>query len=156
MNKNTAFDIISRYKADISFNSELAEALDVALKALRPEPTKYVYALQLRIGGIKSPLWLEVSDDRCKMQSHIAELREKVVERCKNVTSGFEYDFRYGSAYNFTANKNNKNELPFIFEGKHYCFIILRVLDCNKARYELSIEHDADAVQDVVSNVLKL
>ncbi len=41
MNKNIAFDIISRYKADISFNSELAEALDVALKVLRPEPTKY-------------------------------------------------------------------------------------------------------------------
>lgn len=132
MDKNTAFDIISRYKADISFNSELAEALDIALKALQPEPTKYVYALQLRIGGIKSPLWLEVSDDRCKMQFHIAELREKVVERCKDSTSGFEYDFQHGSTYNFTANKHNRNELPFIFQGKHYYFIIIKALACKK------------------------
>ena len=37
MDKNTAFDIINRYKDVFSLNSEFSEALDIALEALSPE-----------------------------------------------------------------------------------------------------------------------
>lgn len=155
MNKSTAFDIISRYKADISLNSELAEALDVALKVLRPEPTKNKYAIRLWI-DCANPLCVEISDDKAEMQAHLAEWRKKIVERCEDEANGFEYDFHHGSTYNFTANKANKNELPFFLDGKHYRFVVVKVLFKNASRFELSLEHDLDAVQDVMYNVLKL
>lgn len=85
------------------------------------------------------------------MQAHIAEWRSKVVERCKDNNSYFEFDFHHWSPYNFTANKKNCNELPFYFDGKHYCFTILEGYKSLKSKYEQSINHDMDAVQDMMS-----
>lgn len=85
------------------------------------------------------------------MQAHIAEWRSKVVERCKDNNSSFEFDFHHGSPYNFTANKSNCNELPFYFKGKHYCFTILEVSKSIKSMYDGRIEKDMDAVQDMMS-----
>ena len=85
------------------------------------------------------------------MQAHIAEWRSKVVERCKDNNSYFEFDFHHWSPYNFTANKKNCNELSFYFDGKHYCFTILKGYKSLKSKYEQSINHDMDAVQDMMS-----
>lgn len=156
MDKSTAFDIISRHKADISLNSELTEALEVALKVLQPERTKCKYGIRLWITNTDSPLHLELSDDKAKLQAHLAEWRKKIVERCKDEKNGLECDFQHGSTYNFTTNKHNKNELPFFFDGERYRFVIAKVLSCNENKFELSLEHDSDAVQDIMSNVLKL
>ena len=68
------------------------------------------------------------------MQAHIAEWRSKVVERCKDNNSSFEFDFHHGSPYN-----------------KHYCFTILEVSKSIKSMYDDRIEKDMDAVQDMMS-----
>lgn len=152
MDKNTAYQVISQFKANNCKSGALAIALDEALKALKPVVTNNVYVIKLDIlGTTLSTLWLETSNDKKKMQAHIAEWRSKVVERCKDNNSSFEFDFHHGSPYNFTANKKNCNELPFYFKGKHYCFTILEVSKSIKSMYDDRIEKDMDAVQDMMS-----
>ena len=152
MDKNTAYQVISQFKENNCKSEALANALDEALKALKPVATNNVYVIKLAIlGTTLSTLWIETSNDKKKMQAHIAEWRSKIVERCKDDNSSFEFDFQHGSPYNFTANKKNCNELPFYFDGKHYCFTILKGYKSLKSKYEQSIEHDMDAVQDMMS-----
>ena len=152
MDKNTAYQVISQFRANNCKSGALANALDEALKALKPVVTNNVYVIKLEIlGTTLSILWLEASNNKKKMQSHIAEWRSKVVERCKDNNSSFEFDFHHGSPYNFTANKSNCNELPFYFKGKHYCFTILEVSNSIKSMYDERIEKDMDAVQDMMS-----
>ena len=152
MDKNTAYQVISQFKENNCNSEALANALDEALKALKPVATNNVYVIKLAIlGTTLSTLWIETSNDKKKMQAHIAEWRSKVVERCKDNNSSFEFDFHHGSPYNFTANKSNCNELPFYFKGKHYCFTILEVSKSIKSMYDDRIEKDMDAVQDMMS-----
>lgn len=149
MDKNTAYQVISQFKANNCKSGALAIALDEALKALKPVVTNNVYVIKLDILG--TTLWLETSNDKKKMQAHIAEWRSKIVERCKDDSNSFEFDFQHGSPYNFTANRKNCNELSFYFDGKHYCFTILKGYKSLKSKYEQSIEQDKDAVQDMMS-----
>lgn len=152
MDKKTAYRVISQFRANNCKSGALAIALDEALKALKPVATNNVYVIRLEIlGTTLSKLWLEASNNKKKMQAHIAEWRSKVVERCKDNNSYFEFDFHHGSPYNFTENKKNCNELPFYFEGKHYRFTILEGYKSLKSKYEQSINHDMDAVQDMMS-----
>lgn len=152
MDKNTAYQVIRKFRANNCKSGALANALDEALKALKPVVTNNVYVIKLEIlWTTLSILWLEASNNKKKMQSHIAEWRSKVVERCKDNNSSFEFYFHHGSHYNFTANKSNCNELPFYFKGKHYCFTILEVSKSIKSMYDDSIEKDMDAVQDMMS-----
>lgn len=152
MDKNTAYQVISQFRANNCKSGDLANALDVALKFLKPVATNNVYVIKLEIlGTTLSTLWLEASNNKKKMQAHIVEWRSKVVERCKDNNSYFEFDFHHGSPYNFTANKSNCNELPFYFKGKHYCFTILEVSNSIKSMYDERIEKDMDAVQDMMS-----
>lgn len=152
MDKNTAYQVISQFRANNCKSGALANALDEALKALKPVVTNNVYVIKLEIlGNTLSILWLEASNNKKKMQSHIAEWRSKVVERCKDNNSSFEFYFHHGSPCNFTANKSNCNELPFYFKGKHYCFTILEVSKSIKSMYDDRIEKDMDAVQDMMS-----
>ena len=152
MDKNTAYQVISQFRANNCKSGALANALDEALKALKPVVTNNVYVIKLEIlGTTLSTLWIETTNDKKKMQAQIAEWRSKVVERCKDNNSSFEFDFHHGSPYNFTANKSNCNELPFYFKGKHYCFTILEVSKSIKSMYDERIEKDMDAVQDMMS-----
>ena len=152
MDKNTAYRVISQFRANNCKSESLANALDEALKALKPVATNNVYVIKLAIlGTTLSTLWLETSNDKKKMQAHIAEWRSKIVERCKDDNSSFEFDFHHGSPYNFTANKKNCNELPFYFEGKHYCFRLFETYKSLKSTYEQRVEHDMDAVQEIMS-----
>lgn len=152
MDKNTAYQVISQFRANNCKSEALVNALDEALKALKPVATNNVYVIKLAIlGTTLSTLWIETSNDKKRMQAHIAEWRSKIVERCKDDNSSFEFDFQHGSPYNFTVNKKNCNELPFYFDGKHYCFTILKGYKSLKSKYEQSIEHDMDAVQDMMS-----
>ena len=152
MDKNTAYQVISQFRANNCKSGALANALDEALKALKPVVKNNVYVIKLEIFGTTlSKLWLEASNNKKKMQAHIAEWRSKVVERCKDNNSSFEFDFNHGSPYNFTANKSNCNELPFYFKGKHYRFTILEVSKSIKIMYDDRIEQDMDAVQDMMS-----
>lgn len=152
MDKNTAYQVISQFRANNCKSGALANALDEALKALKPVVKNNVYVIKLEIlGTTLSKLWLEASNNKKKMQAHIAEWRSKVVERCKDNNSSFEFDFNHGSPYNFTANKSNCNELPFYFKGKHYCFTILEVSKSIKIMYDDRIEQDMYAVQDMMS-----
>ena len=106
MDKNTAYQVISQFRANNCKSVALANALDEALKALKPVVKNNVYVIKLEIFGTTlSKLWLEASNNKKKMQAHIAEWRSKVVERCKDNNSSFEFDFHHGSPYNFTANK---------------------------------------------------
>lgn len=157
---NTAYQVISQFKANDCKSEALANALDEALKALKPVATNNVYVVKLDIlnsttyyhsRAALSTLWLEISNDKKKMQTHIAEWRSKIVERCKDDNSSFEFDFHHGGSYNFTSNKKNCNELPFYFDGKHYCFTILEGYKSLKSTYEQRIEHDVDAVQEMMS-----
>lgn len=160
MDKNTAYQVISQFRANNCKSGALANALDEALKALKPIAVNKVFCIKLDIldsenyyhsKAVLSTLWLEASNDKKKLQAQIAEWRSKIVERCKDDNNSFEFDFQYGSPYNFTANKKKCNELPFYFEGKHYCFTILEGYKSLKSKYEQSIEHDMDAVQDMMS-----
>ena len=152
MDKNTAYQVISQFRANNCKSGALTNALDEALKALKPVVTNNVYVIKLEIlGTTLSTLWIETTNDKKKMQAQIAEWRSKVVERCKDNNSSFEFDFHHGSPYNFTANKSNCNELPFYFKGKHYCFTILEVSKSIKSMYDDRIEKDMDAVQDMMS-----
>lgn len=152
MDKNTAYRVISQFRANNCKSGALAIALDEALKALKPVATNNVYVIRLEIlGTTLSTLWLETSNDKKKMQAHIAEWRSKIVERCKDDNSSFEFDFHHGSPYNFTANKKNCNELPFYFEGKLYCFRLFKTYNSLKSTYEQRVEHDMDAVQEIMS-----
>ena len=160
MDKNTAYQVISQFRANNCKNGVLANALDEALKALKPVATNNVYVVTLDIleksslcpsRYVSTDLWLEVTNDKKKMQAHIAEWRSKIVERCKDDNSSFEFDFHHGSPYNFTANKKNCNELPFHFEGKHYCFRLFKTYKSLKSTYEQRVEHDMDAVQEIMS-----
>ena len=155
MDKNTAYQVISQFRANNCKSESLANALDEALKALKPVATNKVYVIKLEIldseTAALSTLWLETSNDKKKMQAHIAEWRSKIVERCKDDNSSFEFDFHHGSPYNFTANKKNCNELPFYFEGKHYCFRLFETYKSLKSTYEQRVEHDMDAVQEIMS-----
>ena len=152
MDKNTAYQVISQFKENNCKNEALANALDEALKALKPVATNNVYVIKLAIlGTTLSTLWIETSNDKKKMQAHIAEWRSKIVERCKDDNSSFKFDFHRGSPYNFTANKKNCNELPFYFEGKHYCFRLSKTYKSLKSTYEQRVEHDMNAVRDMMS-----
>ena len=159
MDKKTAYKVISQFRANNCKSGALAIAFDEALKALKPIAVNQVFCIKLEIldsenyyhsKAAQSTLWLEASNNKKKMQAHIAEWRSKTVERCKDDNSSFEFDFQHGSPYNFTANKKNCNELPFYFDGKHYCFSILEWYKSLKRKYEQSIEHDMDAVQDMM------
>ena len=152
MDKNTAYKVISKFRANNCKSGALTIALNEALKALKPVVKNNVYVIKLEIlGTTLSTLWIETTNDKKKMQAQIAEWRSKVVERCKDNNSSFEFDFHHGSPYNFTANKSNCNELPFYFKGKHYCFTILEVSKSIKIMYDDRIEKDTDAVQDMMS-----
>ena len=152
MDKNTAYQVISQFRANNCKSGALTIALDEALKALKPVVKNNVYVIKLEIlGTTLSTLWIETTNDKKKMQAQIAEWRSKVVERCKDNNSSFEFDFHHGSPYNFTANKSNCNELHFYFKGKHYCFTILEVSKSIKSMYDDGIEKDMDAVQDMMS-----
>lgn len=160
MDKKTAYKVISQFRANNCKSGALAIALDEALKALKPIAVNQVFCIKLEIldsgnyyhsKAAQSTLWLEASNNKKKMQAHIAEWRSKVVERCKDNNSSFEFDFHHGSPYNFTANKSNCNELPFYFKGKHYCFTILEVSKSIESMYDDRIEKDMDAVQDMMS-----
>ena len=152
MDKNTAYQVISQFRANNCKSGALTIALDEALKALKPVVKNNVYVIKLEIlGTTLSTLWIETTNDKKKMQAQIAEWRSKVVERCKDNNSSFEFDFHHGSPYNFTANKSNCNELTFYFKGKHYCFTILEVSKSIKSMYDDRIEKDTDAVQDMMS-----
>lgn len=149
MDKKTAYKVISQFRANNCKSGALAIALDEALKALKPIAVNQVFCIKLEIldsgnyyhsKAAQSTLWLEASNNKKKMQAHIAEWRSKVVERCKDNNSSFEFDFHHGSPYNFTANKSNCNELPFYFKGKHYCFTILEVSKSIKSMYDDRIE----------------
>lgn len=94
MDKNTAYQVISQFKENNCKNEVLANALDEALKALKPVATNNVYVVTLDIleksslcpsRYVSTDLWLEVTNDKKKMQAHIAEWRSKIVERCKDV-----------------------------------------------------------------------
>lgn len=159
MDKKTAYKVISQFRANNCKSGALAISFDEALKALKPIAVNQVFCIKLEIldsenyyhsKAAQSTLWLEASNNKKKMQAHIVEWRSKVVERCKDDNSSFEFDFQHGSPYNFTANKKNCNELPFYFDGKHYCFSILEWYKSLKRKYEQSIEHDMDAVQDMM------
>ena len=77
MDKNTAYRVISQFRANNCKSGALAIALDEALKALKPVATNNVYVIRLEIlGTTLSTLWLETSNDKKKMQAHIAELRK--------------------------------------------------------------------------------
>ena len=160
MDKNTAYQVISQFRANNCKSGALANALDEALKALKPIAVNKVFCIKLDIldsenyyhsKAALSTLWLEASNDKKKLQAQIAEWRSKIVERCKDDKNSFEFDFQHGSPYNFTANKKNCNELPFYFKGKHYCFTILEVSKSIKSMYDDRIEKDMDAVQDMMS-----
>ena len=157
MDKNTAYQVISQFRANNCESGTLANALDEALKALKPVVKNNIYVIVLDIFEKSFPyhsnsvLWLEISNDKKKMQAHIAEWRSKIVERCKDDNSSFEFDFQNGSPYNFTKNKNNCNELPFYFDGKHYCFRISNGHKSLISKYKQLIEHDMDAVHEMMS-----
>ena len=92
MDKNTAYQVISQFRANNCKSGALTNALDEALKALKPVVTNNVYVIKLEIlGTTLSILWLEASNNKKKMQLHIAEWKRKVVERCKDNNSSFEF-----------------------------------------------------------------
>lgn len=72
MDKNTAYQVISQFKANNCKSGALAIALDEALKALKPVVTNNVYVIKLDILGKSSfcksrtTLWLETSNDKKK------------------------------------------------------------------------------------------
>lgn len=114
MDKNTAYQVISQFMANNCKSGALANALDEALKALKPIAVNKVFCIKLDIldsenyyhsKAALSTLWLEASNDKKKLQAQIAEWRSKIVERCKDDNNSFEFDFQHGSPYNFTANK---------------------------------------------------
>ena len=95
MDKNTAYQVISQFRANNCKNGVLANALDEALKALKPVATNNVYVVTLDIleksslcpsRYVSTDLWLEVTNDKKKMQAHIAEWRSKIVERLRTIT----------------------------------------------------------------------
>lgn len=64
MDKNTAYQVISQFKENNCNSEALANALDEALKALKPVVTNNVYVIKLDIlGTTLSTLWLETSND---------------------------------------------------------------------------------------------
>lgn len=92
MDKKTAYKVISQFRA----NNCKSGALDEALKALKPIAVNQVFCIKLEIldsgnyyhsKAAQSTLWLEASNNKKKMQAHIAEWRSKVVERCKDNTT---------------------------------------------------------------------
>ena len=91
MDKKTAYKVISQFRANNCKSGALAIALDEALKALKPIAVNQVFCIKLEIldsgnyyhsKAAQSTLWLEASNNKKKMQAHIAEWRSKVVERC--------------------------------------------------------------------------
>lgn len=102
MDKKTAYKVISQFRANNCKSGALAIALDEALK---PIAVNQVFCIKLEIldsgnyyhsKAAQSTLWLEASNNKKKMQAHIAEWRSKVVERCKDNNSSFEFDFIMG------------------------------------------------------------
>lgn len=86
MDKNTAYQVISQFRANNCKSEALANALDEALKALKPVATNKVYVIKLDIlekssfchsRTTLSKLWLETSNDkkRCKRISLNGEVR---------------------------------------------------------------------------------
>ena len=78
MDKNTAYQVISQFKENNCNSEALANALDEALKALKPVATNNVYVIKLDIlGTTLSTLWLETSNDkkRCKRILQNGEVR---------------------------------------------------------------------------------
>lgn len=78
MDKNTAYQVISQFKENNCNSEALANALDEALKALKPVVTNNVYVIKLDIlGTTLSTLWLETSNDkkRCKRILQNGEVR---------------------------------------------------------------------------------
>lgn len=82
MDKNTAYKIISQFRANNCKSGALAIALDEALKALKPIAVNQVFCIKLEIldsenyyhsKAALSTLWLEASNNKKKMQAHIAE-----------------------------------------------------------------------------------
>lgn len=78
MDKNTAYQVISQFRANNCKSGSLANALDEALKALKPVVTNNVYVIKLEIlGTTLSKLWIETSNDkkRCKRILQNGEVR---------------------------------------------------------------------------------
>lgn len=81
MDKNTAYQVISQFRANNCKSESLANALDEALKALKPVATNKVYVIKLEIldseTAALSTLWLETSNDkkRCKRILQNGEVR---------------------------------------------------------------------------------
>lgn len=152
MDKNTAFDVINRYKDVFSLNSEFSEALDIALEELCPELMLKKNIDVLCLTANNTVFYIEVSDDYAKLLAHIEEWRKKIVERCEDETSGFKCKFkrRHMKRYNVTADKDTPYLLEFFFEGKEYSFLIYKPVPYTYA-FERYVERDKDAVQDMMS-----
>lgn len=60
MDKVRAYDILSRYKANKALTDEMSEAIGLALEALKPKKSEYIYAILLYVGESKSPLHVEM------------------------------------------------------------------------------------------------
>ena len=78
MDKNTAYRVISQFRANNCKSGALAIALDEALKALKPVATNNVYVIRLEIlGTTLSTLWLKhlTIRKRCKRILQNGEVR---------------------------------------------------------------------------------
>lgn len=78
MDKNTAYQVISQFRANNCKSGALANALDEALKALKPVVKNNVYVIKLEIlGTTLSKLWIETSNDKkkCKRILQNGEVR---------------------------------------------------------------------------------
>nr|DAV15885.1 MAG TPA: hypothetical protein [Caudoviricetes sp.] len=161
MNRSTAFDIISRYKEAFCLNGEFSEALDVALKKLKPKSETDIYILQLKYGNIfdSDKLFTEEYYNYFDAIDRIAELRKKVVDKCNDATSEFEFLYREYEGRMVNATKDwSERILPFIFKGKICSFGIVNynILFYKEAGYNYRLKRDVNIAKYVMSNVLKL
>lgn len=150
MDKVRAYDILSRYKANKALTDEMSEAIGLALEALKPKKSEYIYAILLYVGESKSPLHVEMSVDKSLMQGHLKEWRKKVVD---GLNDDFESYFN-GSSHNYTTNNHDVNRLPFYHNGVKYDFKIRKYIKAkSNKRMELLICYDRDAVVDIMNEL---
>lgn len=150
MDKMQAYDILSRYKANKALSDEMSEAIGLALEALKPKKSEYIYAILLYVGESKSPLHVEMSVDKSLMQGRLKDWRKKVID---GLNDGFESYFN-GSSHNYTTNNHDVNRLPFYHNGIKYDFKVCKYIKANSSkRMELLICHDSDAVEDIMNEL---
>lgn len=161
MNKNKAFSIISRYKEAFCLNREFSEALDVVLKTLQPKSETDIYILQLKYGNIfdSDNLFAEEYYNYGDAIDRIAELRKKVVDKCNDATSEFEFLYREyeGRMVNTTKDWSNM-VLPFIFKGmiRSFCIVNYNIRYYKQIGYKYRLKRDVNITKYVISDVLKL